>query len=234
MDSKQSNTKAIKTFSLGKNKQTVRLKVCGMNKNTSEVAALQPDYLGFIFWEGSKRNFEGNLPKLPSSIKKIGVFVDAPLEEVLKKIETYHLDGVQLHGNESPDYCLALIADRLSKPVGPLDVIKVFSVKNQFDFSALAAYEEVCDYYLFDTKGKLPGGNGYVFDWSVLKDYPSTKPYFLSGGIGLENIKQIEEFLKRPEATYCHAIDVNSTFEIAPGLKKIEDLKEFMAVLKNQ
>jgi phosphoribosylanthranilate isomerase len=107
----------------------------------------------------------------------------------------------------------------------------VFSIKEEFDFSLLAPFEKVCDYFLFDTKGKLPGGNGYVFDWSVLKDYPSSKPYFLSGGIGLGNSEEITAFLNRPEAKYCHAIDVNSTFEVAPGLKKIEALKEFIEIL---
>lgn len=234
MDAKEANTKALKTSFLGEDSEKVRLKICGMNKNTAAVALLRPDYLGFIFWEGSKRNFEGDMPELPNDIKKIGVFVDAPLNEILEKIERYHLAGVQLHGNESSDYCLELRPDRFYKPVRSLDIIKVFSIKDDFDFSVLAPFEDVCDYFLFDTKGKLPGGNGYVFDWSVLKKYPSTKPYFLSGGIGLENLPQIKEFLKTPEASYCHAIDVNSKFEEEPGLKKIEELKEFIKVMSKK
>ncbi|MGB6152213.1 MAG: phosphoribosylanthranilate isomerase, partial [Pricia sp.] len=109
-----------------------------------------------------------------------------------------------------------------------LKIIKVFSVKDSFDFSILKPYEEVCDYYLFDTKGKLPGGNGYTFDWSLLKDYPSTKPYFLSGGIGLEDAKALKEFSQRPQAEYCYAIDVNSKFETKPGLKNIDKLNELI------
>jgi phosphoribosylanthranilate isomerase len=106
-------------------------------------------------------------------------------------------------------------------------VIKVFSIKDTFDFSVLKPYEDVCDFFLFDTKGKLPGGNGYTFNWDILKKYPSTKPYFLSGGIGLDQIENLKEFQKNDASKYCYAIDVNSKFEIKPGLKNIELLKEF-------
>lgn len=227
----------------------VRLKVCGMNKNPEAVAQLRPDYLGFIFWEPSKRSFDGDMPQLDPSIKKVGVFVDAPIDEVLDTIKTYNLQAVQLHGHESPEYCDALrknflsfraqsrkrkVLDNKVSTALDLTIIKVFSINPdgyQGDFSMLEPFEDVCDYYLFDTKGKLPGGNGYTFDWTLLKDYPSTKPYFLSGGIGLEEIESVKEFLKRPEAKYCHAIDVNSRFEIEPGLKNIEKLKEFKKTL---
>lgn len=198
----------------------MKLKVCGIKYNPREVAALWPDYLGFIFWERSSRFFEGDMPELPSEIKKIGVFVNHPVEEVLNKVKTYGLDGVQLHGNETSEYCKTLYGSKL-------EIIKVFSVKNDFDFSTLAAYGEVCDYFLFDTKGKLPGGNGRTFDWSILKDYPSTKPFFLSGGIGLEGVDKLKTFLSSPASKYCHAIDVNSCFEIKPGHKDTEKLSTF-------
>ena len=107
------------------------------------------------------------------------------------------------------------------------EIIKVFSIKDEFDFSVLNDYEDVCDYFLFDTKGKSPGGNGYTFNWDVLKDYPSTKPYFLSGGIGLNSIKKIKAFKESIASKYCYAIDVNSKFEIEPGLKNIEELEKF-------
>jgi phosphoribosylanthranilate isomerase len=110
----------------------------------------------------------------------------------------------------------------------------VFSIKDTFDFSILKAYEKACDYFLFDTKGKLPGGNGYTFNWEVLKKYPSDKPYFLSGGIGLENVGAIASFLRAPESIYCYAIDINSKFEIEPGLKDIEKIKEFKKLLENE
>lgn len=203
----------------------VRLKICGMKLNVQEVAALHPDYLGFIFWEPSKRFFDGSIPGFPADIKKVGVFVDATLEEVLSKIKEYDLRAVQLHGKESPGFCKELKKHAV-------DIIKVFSIHDNFDFGTLEPYENTCDYYLFDTKGKLPGGNGYKFDWRVLKNYPSTKPFFLSGGIGLDEVGQIIEFLKGPESEYCHAIDVNSRFELEPGLKDIGKLKEFMNSIK--
>ncbi|MHA7843850.1 MAG: phosphoribosylanthranilate isomerase [Winogradskyella sp.] len=220
----------------------MKLKICGMKYNTSEVAALQPDYLGFIFYDKSPRNFEGIIPDLPKSIKKVGVFVDEAINVILQKIEKYELDAIQLHGNESLDYCKELkdycnaeldSAPHLEIPAcaGMTEIIKVFSIKDEFDFSQLQPYEDVVDYFLFDTKGTLPGGNGYTFNWNVLKDYPSTKPYFLSGGIGLEEIDNVVSFLQREESKYCHAIDINSKFEIKPGLKAIEKLEEFITNL---
>ncbi|MEC7265307.1 MAG: phosphoribosylanthranilate isomerase [Bacteroidota bacterium] len=225
----------------------MKLKVCGMNQNPIEVAQLHPDYLGFIFWEPSSRHFEGDMPPLPQSIKKVGVFVDASLEEVLGKVNHFGLDAVQLHGNESVTYCSELKsnflsfraqsrnqkvddANEISTPLDltNLDIIKVFSIKDNFDFSVLKDYESVCDYFLFDTKGKLPGGNGYTFDWSVLEHYPSTKPFFLSGGIGLDSVEELKEFSNNPASKYCFAIDVNSKFEIEPGLKDIALLKSFI------
>lgn len=198
----------------------MKLKVCGMKMNPDEVATLDPDYMGLIFWEKSPRFVNGLMPSISNKIKKVGVFVNASIEEILAKVAKYGLKLVQLHGQESPELCKQI------QEVGII-VIKVFGVDENFDFSVLTPYEAVCDYYLFDTKGKLPGGNGYTFDWEVLEGYPSTKPFFLSGGIGLENIDDILTFLYRPESRYCYAIDVNSKFEIQPGHKDIETLKEF-------
>jgi phosphoribosylanthranilate isomerase len=202
--------------------KSLKLKVCGMNKNTSAVASLKPDYLGFIFWEPSKRYFKNEMPSIPHGVEKVGVFVDASTLEIKTLVKQFELLYVQLHGKESPAFC-----DELKKEVPQIKIIKVFSIKDNFDFSVLRHFEDVCDFYLFDTKGKLPGGNGYVFNWGILKNYPSTKPYFLSGGIGLEELKSIQDFFERPESQYCHAIDVNSKFEVAPGLKDIDKIKEF-------
>ncbi|MFH6768127.1 phosphoribosylanthranilate isomerase [Gaetbulibacter aquiaggeris] len=204
----------------------MKLKVCGMKyqDNIKMVAALQPDYLGFIFYDKSIRYFQGDIPEISQTIKKVGVFVDAELQEVIKTIKKHKLNAVQLHGAESPEYCKNLKSQNL-------EIIKVFSIKDQFNFDDLKPFELVCDYYLFDTKGKLPGGNGYTFDWNILKNYPYTKPYFLSGGIGLDEIENIKAFLKSDASKYCFSIDVNSQFEIEPGLKKIEKLKEFKSQL---
>jgi len=213
-----------------------KLKICGMKykDNIIEVAKLQPDYLGFIFSEKSARFFDGTIPQLPNPIKKVGVFVNASIDYILEKTETHQLNAVQLHGNESPEFCDALrraelvsASHNMNLKQVRVEIIKVFSIKESFNFKNLKPYETVCDYYLFDTKGELPGGNGYTFNWNVLKKYPSTKPYFLSGGIGLEEIKNIKSFLKTEASKYCYAIDVNSKFEIEAGLKNIEQLKEF-------
>lgn len=195
--------------------------------NINQVAALQPDYLGFIFYEKSSRFFEGVIPKLPKTIKKVGVFVNASLEFILNKIETHQLNVIQLHGQETPEFCNELRHAELDSASHPIKIIKVFSIKDHFDFSVLQPFENICDYFLFDTKGKLPGGNGYTFNWDVLKNYPSTTPYFLSGGIGLDEVDIIQSFLQKKESKYCYAIDVNSKFEITPGLKDIEALEKF-------
>lgn len=198
----------------------MKLKVCGMKykDNIQAVANLQPDYLGFIFYDKSARNFNTTIPKLPNTIKKVGVFVNETLETVIATIKKFNLQAVQLHGHESPEYCAT---------INEVEVIKVISIKDEFNFKDLEAYEDVCDYFLFDTKGKLPGGNGFTFNWDVLKDYPSTKPYFLSGGIGLNEIEKIKEFNESIASKYCYALDVNSKFEIEPGLKNIEELETF-------
>ena len=190
--------------------------------NITAVAALQPDYLGFIFYENSPRCFNGIIPKLPDRIKKTGVFVNADLSTVLDYTERHKLNAVQLHGQETPEFCEAL------KAKAGITIIKVFSIKDHFDFGVLEPYETVCDFFLFDTKGKLPGGNGYTFNWNVLNTYPSTKPFFLSGGIGLEQVEQLKAFQQSDAARYCHTIDVNSRFETAPGLKSIERLEQFI------
>lgn len=227
----------------------MKLKVCGMKyrDNINAVAKLQPDYMGFIFYDKSSRFFDAEIPELPKDIKKTGVFVNEDLEVVTEKIKQHDLYAVQLHGNESPEYCtklreffhsaLNLESRNYNEMLNQvehdksIEVIKVFSIKDEFNFEILKPYEGIVDYFLFDTKGKLPGGNGYTFDWDVLKNYPSTTPYFLSGGIGLNEIKKIKEFKNNPVSKYCYAIDVNSKFEIEPGLKDIKELKEFKELL---
>lgn len=200
--------------------------------NIQAVAQLQPDYLGFIFYDKSTRYFNTRIPELPNSIKKVGVFVDEDLETVLEKIEEFNLQAVQLHGHESPEYCLELKERcHAERSLNVIEIIKVFSIKDEFDFRVIQPYEDVCDYFLFDTKGELPGGNGYTFNWNVLKNYPSTKLYFLSGGIGLNEVEKIKEFRKSPASKYCYAIDVNSKFEIEAGLKNIEELEKFKTSL---
>jgi phosphoribosylanthranilate isomerase len=206
--------------------KSLKLKICGMkfHENIEQVASLQPDYMGFIFFEKSPRNFDAEIPEMNKRIKKTGVFVDASLDFVLEKVEKHQLQAIQLHGKESPEFCAALKAE-------DLEIIKVFSVKDSFDFNILQQYEGKVDFFLFDTKGKAKGGNGITFDWGILQKYPSETPFFLSGGIGLEEIGRLKDF-PFPETFY--GIDVNSRFELEPGLKNLETLKELRKTITPQ
>ncbi len=211
----------------------MKLKICGMKYNTQEVAALQPDYLGFIFYEKSPRNFDGDIPTLPENVKKVGVFVDADIAFAKANIEKYNLDVIQLHGSESPEYIKELKSfcqtELVEVPEKTLEIWKVFGIKDTFDFDRLTPYEDLVDAFLFDTKGKAKGGNGYTFDWNALKEYSSKTPFILSGGIGLEEIENIKEIL----GTHLPilALDVNSKFEEEPGRKNIESLQTFTSQL---
>jgi phosphoribosylanthranilate isomerase len=230
----QSTSKNISTktnpdsapFPLGR--AGVGIKICGMKypDNILEVGTLLPDYMGFIFWEKSARYFDGVIPELPKSIKKVGVFVNESTKVILAKAQKYNLQAIQLHGHESVEFC----QDLKNKIENSVEIIKVFSVDDNFDFEVLKPFETVCDYFLFDTKGKLPGGNGTTFDWKVLEMYPSNKPFFLSGGIGIEEMEAVKEIAKTNLPLY--AIDVNSKFEIEPGLKNTEKLNSFKDNLK--
>lgn len=212
-----------------------KLKICGMKyeDNMKAVSELQPDYLGFIFYKKSSRFFDTVIPEVPKGIKKTGVFVNASIEDILKKVKLHGLQAIQLHGHENPEFCKELKEMCHIERSRDVEIIKVFSIKDEFDFSVLEAHEETVDYFLFDTKGKLPGGNGVTFDWTVLENYPSKKPFFLSGGIGLETIPKLKEFLNSKASKYCHALDINSKFEIVPGLKDIEQLKSFKKHILN-
>lgn len=202
----------------------MKIKICGMKypENIAEVIKLQPDFLGFIFWGKSPRFFDDVIPELPDSIQKVGVFVNASLDEIQSKIKQHELNIIQLHGNETVDFCSNLKQD-------DIPIIKVFNIDEAFDFTALQPFEHVCDYFLFDTKGKLPGGNGTTFNWELLKKHDFKKPLFLSGGIGIEEVKKLNQ-LNLP----IYAIDVNSKFEIEPGLKNREQLQEILPLKKEK
>ena len=201
------------------------LKVCGMKHNVVEVAELQPDYLGFIFYEKSPRFFDGEeIPSLPLGTKKVGIFVNEQISKVIALSIKHSLDVIQLHGEESKEYLLDLHA-KLTLYYPEVVVWKAFSIDDNFDFNQLSIFENKVDAFLFDTKGREKGGNGFTFNWEILKNYTLKKPFILSGGIGLEEIFALKELLKTDLPIY--GIDVNSKFEIEPGLKNIEDLKKF-------
>tara|TARA_R110002050_G_scaffold220208_1_gene356074 strand:- start:597 stop:1235 length:639 start_codon:yes stop_codon:yes gene_type:complete len=207
------------------------LKICGMKHNTAQVAALHPDYVGFIFYEKSPRFFEGEeIPPLPEGVKKVGVFVDETISKVIALCIEHSLDVIQLHGDESKEYVLDLRAN-LRLYYQNIQVWKVFSIDDNFDFEQLSVFQNKVDAFLFDTKGKEKGGNGYTFNWEVLKNYTLNKPFILSGGIGLAEVDSIKELLQTDLPIF--AIDVNSKFEIEPGQKDISALALFMENLNH-
>ncbi len=207
----------------------MEIKVCGMRNpaNIKELVSLKPDYIGFIFYPKSKRYIGIQITEeiqamIPVYILKVGVFVDEPFNNLINKFNANQLDMVQLHGTELPDYCKRL--KQLSIPV-----IKVFSITADFDFESVKPFDSYCDYYLFDTATELRGGSGMKFNWEKLDEYVGNKPFFLSGGIIPTDIEKIKELSHNK----LHAIDVNSGFEIEPGLKDIPKLKTFIEGVKS-
>lgn len=195
--------------------------------NIREVALLEPDYMGFIFYPGSPRyvgrDWEGAGEEFPGRIKKVGVFVNEPLQQVIDLATRYGLDLLQLHGDEAPHYCRELYGQGYG-------LIKAISLKEMKDLKKLEPYKPWVEYFLFDTPGAQYGGTGKTFDWSILKHYDNEKPFILSGGISLEALASLEAL----KSTNLAFIDVNSRFEDEPGLKnpkKLKALKRKLTVL---
>jgi phosphoribosylanthranilate isomerase len=205
----------------------VKLKICGMKfpDNIEEISTLKPNYLGFIFWEKSQRKYcDDSIIEIPKSIKKVGVFVNETIEVITKRVEQFNFDAIQLHGNESPTFCKSI------KELN-VEVIKAFSIDETFNFDNLNQYQDGVDIFLFDTKGRLPGGNGITFDWELLDNYKLEKPFFLSGGIGLTSVDAIKAFLCTDKAKYCYGVDVNSRFEKKTGYKNYSKLRRLKKLL---
>ncbi len=206
----------------------MRIKVCGMRDahNIEQLLELQPDYMGFIFYEKSARNVADELDEVllksfPKTTKKVGVFVNASAITILEKVKKYQLDYVQLHGEELPNFCKDL-------QLKGINIIKAFSLDENFNFAQLNNYKPWCDFFLFDAKGQNRGGNGITFDWSILERYDNEKPIFLAGGIDLENAEEAFNMT----GLKMHAIDINSRFELSPAMKNIEKVQELMYILK--
>lgn len=202
------------------------VKICGMRDevNIREVLTLQPDYMGFIFYDKSPRYAENLtfLQHIPfDECKKIGVFVDANRKNIMQKVKMYDLHAVQLHGHESPELCRHL------KDAG-LIVIKAIRVSAETDLKNLVSYDSTVDYFLFDTKSISYGGTGRKFDWSILQAYQLKTPFFLSGGIALEDVNHIKE-MNHPQ---LKGVDVNSKFEVLPAYKDVKMLHNFIQKLK--
>lgn len=208
--------------------QKLRIKVCGMRdkENIAKLVKLPIDYIGFIFYPGSPR-YAGTmidpsvLHLIPSTIQKVGVFVNASQEEVIKIAGNNQIEIIQLHGNETPDYCSEL-SDK------GFTIIKAINADEKFS-NKLTDYRFCCNYYLFDSPTTKHGGSGEKFDWNILKQQNIYLPFFLSGGLAPGD----ENAIKKLEISGLHALDLNSRFEIIPGLKNIELIKNFIERIKH-
>ena len=200
------------------------IKVCGLNnqENIMALCELNIQFIGFIFYKKSPRYFNNALNFdeariIPKKIKKVGVFVNEPIYNIINSIARYDLDFVQVHGEENYSYCKELSAYT--------KIIKTISVKDKNSFSNAHQFSDVCDYFLFDTATSIYGGSGNAFNWDLLNEITIHKPFFMSGGISLDNFNETKK-ISNPNLI---GIDVNSKFEITPGLK---DLKKINLLIK--
>ncbi len=204
----------------------MKVKICGMRdeQNISDILTLQPDYLGFIFYEKSKRFLDRNELDIAqiSDVKKVGVFVNATISEIKETIRVCSLDVVQLHGDESVELCNTLNQE--------VEVWKAFGVDEQFDWKLLKDYEKSCSHFLLDTKTITYGGSGRKFNWELLQQYKLAHPLILSGGL---NVGLLEEAMALSEQLPIDILDINSGIEIEPGLKNIEQARLAIGKIRN-
>lgn len=206
----------------------MKIKVCGLKdpENIQAVAALGPDYVGFICYGLSPRYIAGlpvdAMTALPASIQKTAVFVNEDADTIYGLIDTYGFNVIQLHGDETPDFSNSF-RDKVT-------VFKAFGLDEHFDFAQLNNYVNKVDYFLFDTKTAAYGGSGKTFDWAMLNNYKLNVPFFLSGGISLDNLEEIKK-ISHPQ---FYGVDLNSRFETAPGMKDIGKLKQAFDIIKKQ
>jgi phosphoribosylanthranilate isomerase len=211
----------------------MKIKVCGIT-SIDEALALSKagvNYIGFIFYPASKRYALHTLTldqiksvQLPG-VLKVGVFVNEPMEKIIATASAAGLDMVQLHGDETPNFCKEM--------ANYYPVIKAFRISETDDVVyKISEYLEDIDYLLFDTASSVYGGSGISFDWKKLANATGQKPYFLSGGIGPDDVSKITSFVESDAAGNCIAVDVNSKFETAPGQKNIQLLQSFIPSIK--
>ncbi|MBQ8070758.1 MAG: phosphoribosylanthranilate isomerase [Bacteroidales bacterium] len=201
------------------------IKVCGMTlgENILEVESLGVDMMGFIFYPPSPRYVKEVPTYLPQKAKRAGVFVNSSIEEILNTIDSFKLDIIQLHGNETPEQCYFL------RECGGVKVMKAFGISDEESLHLSRSYEGTCDMYLFDTKASSYGGSGKKWDWSVLSSYRGKTPFLLSGGIGPDDAPALKEG-KFPKT--LSGFDLNSRFELSPGIKDAEKVEKFLNELK--
>ncbi len=212
----------------------MRVKVCGMTEldQVKQLDAMGVDFAGFIFYPKSPRyvvrHLAGEqLKRARLRIGKVGVFVNSTYDEVMKQVDSYGLDMVQLHGDETPRFCEQL--------ANYITVIKVFRMGENDPIEWLIRpYQDSSDMFLFDTEGVGYGGTGKKFNWETLKPAHIDKLYFLSGGIELGDVERLQAFTKEPAARKLFAIDVNSKFEISPGVKDLKKVRMLLDAVKGQ
>jgi len=205
----------------------MKIKVCGttLPEQVNALDEMGVTFAGFIFYPKSPRYMRQKITgekmkQIKGKIAKVGVFVNETYDELMKTVDEYRLDMVQLHGDETPKYC-EKIADYIS-------VIKAFRLSDNDSIEWMTKpYFDVCDFYMFDTLGAGYGGTGKKFDWNLLKSSPPRKPYFLSGGIEPDDEKHLKEFAKTAAGAKLFAIDINSKFEIGAGVKDMNKIKAF-------
>jgi phosphoribosylanthranilate isomerase len=208
----------------------MKVKVCGITNQTAIIDSLGIDYIGHIFWEPSKRYVSPEQIALqPNNNKRVGVFVDDSIETVIKVAKKLSLKGVQLHANEDAKYI-----QQLKVELPDTLIIKAVAIATTDDLFHLDQFDRWVDLFIFDTKGKLPGGNGTQFDWNILSNYKGTTPFLLSGGIGPGDINAIRNFKKQLNHPQFIGVDLNSKFEDSPGVKNVEKLTNFVSSLKNE
>ena len=203
------------------------VKVCGMREpeNIEQVAQLGVDLMGFIFYPKSPRYVSHVLARSDADRKvcRVGVFVNDSIPDMVDRIHSFSLNAVQMHGSESRELC-----EQLREANGDIKIIKAISVSNVGDIQKYKEYVGAVDYFLFDTKCKTVGGSGQQFDWQVLDEYDGDVPFLLSGGIGPEDVSRVRSF----HHSQCVGIDLNSRFEIEPGIKDVEKLRRFLNEIK--
>ncbi|WP_185859503.1 phosphoribosylanthranilate isomerase [Blattabacterium cuenoti] len=203
--------------------KSLKIKICGLKFQIQKISDLLPDFMGFIFYPNSPRfvGFDFVIPKLKKEILKIGVFVNESEKNVLKMSKKNKLDFIQLHGTESPFYCERLFNNRLK-------LIKAFRIDDFFSFKNIMNYIPFCTYFLFDNNTINYGGSGTKFCWKKLDEYNFEIPFFLSGGIGINDFDKIKNF----SHSKMFAVDVNSQFEIFPGKKDSIALNSFIKKIR--
>lgn len=210
----------------------MRIKVCGMTlpEQVNALDEMGVDFAGFIFYPKSPR-YVGNkispekMRQIKGRIAKVGVFVNSPYDELMKTVEEYRLDMVQLHGDETAFFC--------EKVANYVTVIKAFRLSENDPIEWMTRpFHDSSDMFMFDTMGAGYGGTGKKFDWNVLKDAEVNKLFFLSGGIEPGDEEQLLEFAKQPVGKKLFSIDINSRFEVNPGVKNMERVEKFVRKLK--